>query len=238
MPVERQLKERLIGAAVLVVVAVLLVPEIFSGSAQHGVTNAADNAANIDADSSASSGQLKTYHLQLQDRGETIPAAAVEPSATVATSNIASSAEALNQPSSRPSVDQSVSESADARSSTSAPVALAANMATSSAASSVGAKPAPVIAAEAKPAQPLKKPVPDAKGGWVVQIGSFGAEPKAKQIVDNLKAKDYPAYSGLVTVNGKTLHRVRIGPLAERSAADALLKKLKGAYPDASVVPR
>lgn len=237
MPVERQLKERLIGAAVLVVVAVLLVPEIFSGSAQHGVTNAADNAANIDADSSASSGQLKTYHLQLQDRGETIPAAAVEPSATVATSNIASPAEALNQPSSRPSVNQSVSESTDARSSTSAPVALAANMAPSSAAS-VGAKPAPVIAAEAKPAQPLKKPVPDAKGGWVVQIGSFGAEPKAKQIVDNLKAKDYPAYSGLVTVNGKTLHRVRIGPLAERSAADALLKKLKGAYPDASVVPR
>jgi len=65
-----------------------------------------------------------------------------------------------------------------------------------------------------------------------------GAEAKAKQIAASLKAKDYPAYSGPVTANGKTLFRVRVGPFADRAAADELLKRVKAEYRDASVVPQ
>ena len=222
---ERQLKERLIGAAVLIAAAVVLVPEIFSGSASRVVaTDIASSATSVDAaDSSATSGQLKTYHIQLQDHGDATPPleAEVNSSASQSSTDIASVA-------SNPTGAN--------------PVSLAVTSSSSSAASSLSA-PATHPSATAKTsapkptAEPIKKAVTSGKG-WVVQIGSFGADAKAKQIVGNLKAKDYPAYSGPVTVKGKTLYRVRVGPLDERTAADALLKQLKSAYPEASVVPQ
>lgn len=230
-PVERQLKERLIGAAVLVAAAVVLVPEMFSGSASRVTSADATDAIAVDAaDSSASSGQLKTYHIQLQDRGE--PAS----SAPMAIESSAASADA---PSANTAAASGETSTVDAN-------ATAAMTAASAASSSSAKPPVPassssqVIPRSVEPkqaqAEPEKKSAAPNSKGWAVQIGSFGTDAKAKQLLSSLKAQDYPAYLGPVTVNGKTLYRVRVGPLAERPAADALLKKLKSAYPDASVV--
>lgn len=224
---ERQVKERLIGAAVLVAAAVVLVPEIFSGSAvRTAPTEYASSAAahaTEQTDSSTSSGQLKTYRIQLQE-GSAPPSPATElPPAVPAHEEVLASSSA--------SSDVSSASSSSSSAAPSKPVGKPQGLAASSSAPSKAPEP------KATPVSAPAKPVSNNGKGWVVQIGSFGTDAKARQIVGSLKAHDFPAYSGAITVNGKTLYRVRVGPLGERSAADALLKKLKGGYPDASVLP-
>lgn len=238
---ERQLKERLIGAAVLVAVAVVLVPEMFSGSASRVASATQTAAVNLAAetDSSTSSGQLKTFHIQLQDRDiATAPVAAPaassaaaaetsEPDASAPTA-AATNAESLAMNNSSASASSASPSTTAAKGNVlKGSISVASNVATS--------KPSEAVSVKA---EPINKPAPTDAKGWVVQIGSFSAEAKAKQIAASLKAKDYPAYSGPVTAKGKTLFRVRVGPLAERAAADELLKRLKGEYRDASVVPQ
>lgn len=220
-PVERQLKERLIGAAVLIAVAVALVPEMFSGSASRVASSEQNLDITTETDSSASSGQLKTFHIQLQDRVAAAPQAEAPDSNTATSGSSASTA-----------------KSAAAESASEASLAVntpAVNTAASSARSLLipsAAKAPQAAAATGKP------PSVAETNAWVVQIGSFGSDLKAKRIVVDLKAKNYPAYSGTVTANGKPLFRVRVGPIADRTSADSVLKRLKGEFPDASVMPQ
>lgn len=210
---ERQLKERLIGAAVLVAAAVVMVPEMFSGPRSHS-----EQAV---ASSSAGSGQIKTYHIELQSAhsAESTPVAVVEAPApqprdeatAPALVNAAESSSAASVSSQPPSIPEPVAPAAKAVT----PIAPAPSEAPVKA--SPGAKPA--------------------EGDWAVQVGSFAAQDKARQIVGKLKDQGYPAYLGTVTVGGKTLYRVRVGAMPKRAAAEATLQKLKSTYPGASVVP-
>lgn len=221
---ERQLKERLIGAAVLVAVAVVMVPEMFSGPHSHSEPSA-------DA-SSASSGQIKTYHIELQSAHSAEAAAPVAVEAPAAqprdeapsgpaTSNVVST--------SSNSVSSVSSSTASASSSTSRPDTGPAPAATKPA-----AKPASTPEQVPNKAVLVAKP---AEGDWTVQVGSFATQDKAHQIVGKLKEQGYPAYLGKVTVGGKTLYRVRVGATPTRAAAESTLQKLKATYPGASVVP-
>ncbi|HEX2583540.1 MAG TPA: hypothetical protein VHL14_00290, partial [Steroidobacteraceae bacterium] len=63
---ERQLKERLVGAAVLIAVAVIMVPEMFSGSGSHESENS--KPPGNESSASSDSGQVKTYRIELQQR--------------------------------------------------------------------------------------------------------------------------------------------------------------------------
>jgi DedD protein len=218
--VERQLKERLIGAAVLMAVAVVMVPEMFSGPHSHSEP-AADS-------SSASSGQIKTYHIQLQSAHSSEP----------------QSQPAIEAPAAQPR-DEAPVPANDGN--LSEPAASASAASSSSSRSRTQIEPVPAVTKPvAKPAPPAPIAVPNTPtadsskpvdGDWVVQVGSFGAEDKARQIVSKLKGQGYPAYLGQVTVSGKTLYRVRVGAMPSRAAAEASLQKIKATYPAASVVP-
>src|SRR5690349_16782600 len=77
---ERQLKERLVGAAVLIAVAVVMVPEMFSGSGSHEVEN--HKTSSSEASDSSESGQLKTYRIDLQQRDTASPTQMAESSSS------------------------------------------------------------------------------------------------------------------------------------------------------------
>jgi DedD protein len=74
-----------------------------------------------------------------------------------------------------------------------------------------------------------------AVGGWSVQVASFSVRATSERVTADLKSKGFPAFVASFAGTGQTMYRVRVGPVADRAAADALLKKIKPLYPDANV---
>jgi len=91
-----------------------------------------------------------------------------------------------------------------------------------------------VVENEPKPsvkpkATAVKKSEPDPMvgvSGWVVQVGSFSKRDNAEKLVKDLLAKKYAAFTDQVDLQGKILHRVLIGPEADKKNAEKLLEKL------------
>jgi tetratricopeptide (TPR) repeat protein len=70
--------------------------------------------------------------------------------------------------------------------------------------------------------------LPDSSSGiyYTVQVGAFSNAGNAKNLVQKLAQKDYPAYIEEVAFQGKTSYRVRIGKLRTRQEAESLEKRL------------
>ncbi|MDC8445273.1 MAG: SPOR domain-containing protein [Nitrosomonas sp.] len=64
-------------------------------------------------------------------------------------------------------------------------------------------------------------------GTFVVQLGAFSDQGKAQQQKDTLISKGFNAFTETLEINGKVMTRVRIGPFSSRSAAQAELDKLR-----------
>ena len=78
--------------------------------------------------------------------------------------------------------------------------------------------------AEMVPAGP--KPVPPGTNAWVIQVASLVSPEAARTLQDELRAKGYPAFVEQADVNGRRYYRVRIGPEVERTRADRLAERL------------
>jgi DedD protein len=105
------------------------------------------------------------------------------------------------------------------------------------------AAPPPPAKSTTPPAEPAPQPVPRtvaaapaAKGSWSVQVGAFGSADSARRLVADLRNDGLPAYVAPLSRNGKTLHRVRVGPEPTRAAAEAVAARLKRRSLPATVV--
>ena len=95
----------------------------------------------------------------------------------------------------------------------------------------VGTAPRDSAVAAAPPAAttPPVPPAPEpaarpstASVGFAVQLGAFAQAAEAQKLQDRARAAGFSAFVEPVRTAGATLHRVRIGPVADRAAADAL----------------
>lgn len=68
---------------------------------------------------------------------------------------------------------------------------------------------------------------PATRSGWGVQVGSFSVEENAYQLRNRLHARGYPVLVERVVVNGRTLHRVQVGPQASRAESEITLERLR-----------
>lgn len=100
--------------------------------------------------------------------------------------------------------------------------------------------PAPAPAATSiSPSAAASVAVPaDAAKAFVVQLGAFSDQTKAKQQQANLLSSGFKAYTETLKVDQNEVTRVRIGPFTTRSAAEAELKKLKKIGLDGVVAPK
>jgi len=253
---ERPLKQRLIGATILVAVAVAVLPGLLSGRRE---------VATHDPTRDDSGTPLRAYEFSL---GETLTAeeqavaadklqpdplpgsavAAPEPLPMTPPSGVIANVPAPAAPATSPVVAPAV---------VSAATVPAAAVATPPPAS----KPVPVPIAATKPATaptlaaapPVKTDAapaakPPAKSatvapvvslsGWVVQIGSFGTRQKADELVAKLQAKGFRAFTLAYTASGRTLHRVRVGPEQNRQKADQIAKRLEADGYQPQVAPQ
>lgn len=67
----------------------------------------------------------------------------------------------------------------------------------------------------------------DASKGFVIQLGAFSDPSKAKQQLDNLLANGFKAYTEILKTGNGEVTRVRIGLFITRDTAENELKKLK-----------
>lgn len=78
----------------------------------------------------------------------------------------------------------------------------------------------------------------DMTKGFVVQLGAFSDQLKAKQQQANLVSNGFKAYTETLKIDNNEVTRVRIGPFVTRNAAETELKKLKKIGLDGVVAPR
>jgi len=78
---------------------------------------------------------------------------------------------------------------------------------------------------ESTPILPL--PAPSAVSAWVVQVGSFSSRQSAIGLRDKLRKHGFTAFVESFMKKGKASHRVRIGPESTRSRSETTLAALK-----------
>ncbi|GAA0705894.1 SPOR domain-containing protein [Dokdonella soli] len=210
------LKQRLLGAAVLIALAVIFVPMFMSGSAPQ---KSAEMETSSLAIPPAPDREFQTRMLPVDSaaRNPTPPAAPAQPAAggdKIAT------------------VDTSTAPKPEALPTPEAPVPAA--------------KPEPVKVTPAKPERvaPVTpepaKPVPGqaANGRFFVHLGVYAATKNAGELVATLKKGGFPAFAETSEYQGKPAERVRVGPFEDRAAAEAArlrIKQLKPTLPGSVV---
>ena len=87
------------------------------------------------------------------------------------------------------------------------------------------AKQAPKAVEKPAPAPEQAKPGPSA---WVIQVGSFSNQENAKKLVERLRKAGLDTMDPQpAVVNGKQLYRVKVGPELDKRNAKKLLPKVK-----------
>lgn len=86
--------------------------------------------------------------------------------------------------------------------------------------------PAPSSAPAPTPPAPPVKQAPAELATWTVQVASFSDQSRALTMRDQLRKKGYPAYVESAKAANQQVFRVRVGPMAKRDAAEAMLTKL------------
>jgi DedD protein len=218
---DRRVKERLIGASILVALVVLVVPELLSGPKPNIAT------------------------------APSLPAAAPEPVRNVTVDLTTSKAPetADNEPATpTPQSASSAASSAEASAANSAAAETPAapNPAPSGAAASVPAPtstgPGKSLAkpAAARPAlveSAVHSPTSAGHGGsWSVQLGSFASRANADNLTRQVKGQGFSAFVLTGGSGTSVRYRVRVGPLADRESAERMAAKLKSVGHVGSVV--
>ncbi len=224
---DRRVKERLVGASILVVLFVLIVPELLSGPTPGGPVgprlpvSAPEPVRNVTVD-------LATAK---PPEPETAVDAAAASSATPAGDETGAQPTAVPAAAIRRSVVPSMSRSSALQ-----------RAASPSAAPPATASPGAGAAAPLEsPPSALISPVagkPAITGHtWAIQLGSFASRANADKLVRQVKAHGFAVYVLSSGSGASQRHRVRIGPLADRSAATQAAAKLKALGHTGSVVP-
>ena len=78
----------------------------------------------------------------------------------------------------------------------------------------------------------------EASKGFVIQLGAFSDQSKAKQQLENLAENGFKAYTEVLKTGNNEVTRVRMGPFMTRDAAENELKKLKKLGLDGVVTPK
>lgn len=87
------------------------------------------------------------------------------------------------------------------------------------------------VAPEPEP-EPTPEPAPtpqepaEREGSHAVQVGAFGSEDNAMALRDRIREAGFPAYVELYSGGAQTVYRVRVGPAVDRRSAEGLAQRL------------
>jgi DedD protein len=215
---DRRVKERLIGASILVALIVLVVPELLSGpkSAVPPATlpttfpaNAPEPTRNVTLDLATSKAPANSEVEPAETQG----------SAASAVSAAKGGEASPAAPAPAPPTEGSPSAGS---SSTAAPPTAA----PATAAPATGA-PATAAPTTLKPVETAAQSPISAHANWAVQLGSFASRANADNLSRQLKGQGFSVYVLPGGSSTTVRYRVRVGPLADRDSAERMAAKLK-----------
>ncbi|MEP6883340.1 MAG: SPOR domain-containing protein [Gammaproteobacteria bacterium] len=225
---DRRVKERLVGASILVALIVLIVPELLSGPAPPPAAPATPSRMPVSTPE-----PVRNVTVDL---------------ATSKAPTQGSVEEAASAPSGQSASGQSASgQSSAARSPEPRSQGSAAEPATLPAAT-LPAATLPATASRSTPQAPLESGVPPPTYGaggakssaaghaWTVQLGSFANRENADKLLHRLKGQGFTIYVSSGGAGSALRYRVRIGPLADRGTAAQTVAKLKSLGQAATIV--
>lgn len=189
------LKQRLVGAVVLVAIAVLFLPSLFDR----------DSRRTVDLNSQIPPGPpVVTELLEVADPEQPDGVPAAKPLAENYPHEAAAVAESSSSEEGQTTTDSSV---AAAESETPA-----------------GMKPTAQAGTSTTPEDGSAAPELNAEGvadGWSVQVASFQSSERAESMRQRLQSEGYKSYIREATSSGSTVHRVFVGPKLNKAAAQA-----------------
>lgn len=213
------LKQRLIGAAVIIALLVIFVPMILDGSKGDDPVSTSIDIPEKEEFEIPSRLELPVESDLTADANTTIEI----PPATDSSSTEQSQTITIENDSIPVAVTEPVVETATAVTEAVAPVV-----------ETPVAAPTEIVIEQTPPAAPTPPPVAvadpvpaPAKSGFVVQAGSFSKQQNAQTLTDKLQASGYPAFVEASQVGNKSAFRVKVGPYAQRTEANELHEKLK-----------
>lgn len=202
---DRQLKQRVVGAAVLVMLGVIFIPIFLdNGGTSNSVPDVADIPAAPDDDFAS----------------RVVPLEEAEIDALTARAQAPAPPTIVSDEQEDPPVDDEPGEAPSAP----APPAAQERQPRAAAATTADALPpsAPVDVVVAELPSPR-----EAVEAWTVQLGSFSSDANAKRLIDRLRAGGYPAYLERRVDGDVTAFKVRVGPQIRREEADEVRRRLE-----------
>ncbi|HTC26348.1 SPOR domain-containing protein [Dyella sp.] len=213
---------RLLGAAVIVALAILFVPMFIPSKSPS--TSTSDQSVSLTIPPAPDSNlQTKTMSLSGQPAGaasSVAPATTVAPNANgLATVNIASNRPQNPSTAATPAIPTPVQPTPQPAQ-PAIPTPPAANVASNT----------PAIAPQ--PAPPALPPATAARGIYAVNLSAYAPD-GANRLMQRVRALGYPAHGEPIQRAGKTLTLVSAGPFETRAAAEAARLKISQAIPGA-----
>lgn len=221
------MKERLVGAAVLMAAAIILIPELLSGPDREPSAEPAAAQSRNDA-------PIKTYTIDLSHSSREQPPAAVVENRAPPPEEPAADQPAGAQPAAgdqaKPEVSQQTAAVPPRPEPQSQPV--------SQSSPQTVVEPPSVPPPARTPQRPLASGAEaPTSGRWAVQVGTFSKEANAQRLVQQLRDQGQSAFVMPVKSGSTTMYRVRIGPMKDRASAEATLRDVKASTPGAAIVP-
>ncbi|MDP9010848.1 MAG: SPOR domain-containing protein [Pseudomonadota bacterium] len=204
---DRRVKERLIGASILVALIVLVVPELLSGpkaplASAPRTAIAPEPTRNVTVDLATSKAPANS-EVEPGTQGST-----ASPGPPTVAASAAQGTEAVPTPSAAAPV--------------ATPATTSAATPATAPASSSSAAPARPAAVETAVSSPISS-----RTAWAVQLGSFANRANAENLSHRLKGQGFPVYVLPGGSGTSVRYRVRVGPLANRDSAERTAAKLK-----------
>lgn len=204
---DRALKERIIGAVVLVVFVVLVVPVFLDGGA-----NEPDRIRETVTLPGQNEQERKQQTIVLErDRSEPVPVTQRSPAA-------------VPEPSDEPAVEAPASNST---------LALPAI----DDAAPQDSSPQTVEQPAEDTTPPVADEPMSSTGMWAVQLGSFSNQENAERLAAELRAAGFAAFLSRLSTDTGSLHRVRIGPQKDRESAEKIARQIGADGYSGQVVP-
>jgi DedD protein len=217
---DRALKERIIGAIVLVVLVILVVPVFLDGPP-------ADSEVRSERVPLPGQDEQKVQTVVL-DRNRT------EPVPSPGGSTAPDVPEPVPQKPQAESDPEPSAESAGADT-TSQPDEPAVESEPAAAIAEPDREPA---AEKVPPPKPVTETAATSSTGmFAVQLGSFSSKENAEKLAAELRKQGFAAFLSQLDTGSGQLHRVRVGPQKDRQAAEAMASRLQKAGHNGQVVP-
>jgi len=241
---DKALKQRLVGASVLIILAVIVLPMLLSGRSDR----LKQESRQIELPPKPEELSIETRRFPVGTPASSTPAArqeevpdAGETGGTVAREETATSdletavsgpQESIPQPG--PEVDETETEGTPPDDVLTTPDVAAENSTPAA-----GIEKTPEVASielEAAPEKAVDLPVTgdvsENAPRYLVQVASFSNEKNANALADLLKKDKLPVLMDVVDRSAGRMYRVRVGPYARRAEADALVASLGSSMSD------